>query len=80
MENLGDADDAAVMQNAVVPVQVQNIDVVSQQVKFDNILTDIIKLTQVQRDKFVEQGFLTVNDLTIVDECWMYFRLLVDKV
>jgi hypothetical protein len=42
MENLGDVDDAAVMQNAAVPVQVQNIDVVSQQVSFDNILTDII--------------------------------------
>jgi hypothetical protein len=40
MENLGDVDDAAMMQNAAVAVQ--DIDMASQQVSFDNILMDII--------------------------------------
>jgi hypothetical protein len=44
MENMGDVDDAAMMQNAAVPVQ--DIDMALQQVSFDNILMDIINLTQ----------------------------------
>jgi hypothetical protein len=63
---MGDVDAAALIQNAAVGVE--DIDMASQQVSFDNILTNIINLTQVQCNIFVEQGFLMVNDLTVVDD------------
>jgi hypothetical protein len=46
MENMDDVNDAAMKQNAAVPVQ--DTVMASQQVSFVNILTDIINLMQVQ--------------------------------